>query len=211
MQILTQSTHASTHPYVRFILALFKKKFPKKIKKKPEEILRPAEDYSDIISELQTETWIHTLDAKALLPSQSCLILREKNLSFQLQLWNQATNPEMIIPKPEDFGWEKKDEGYELQADSPSNLKKQKTIYDTIMRRCGCKSVQCLTKVCKCKKAGRECTSLCECVNCENTESSSTQQEDAIPEPIATMEEVETSDSENEELAMPDEEVDVDF
>ena len=48
-------------------------------------------------------------------------------------------------------------------------------------------------------------------MNCENTESSSTQQEDAIPEPIETMEEVETSDSENEELAMPDEEVDVDF
>ena len=72
-------------------------------------------------------------------------------------------------------------------------------------------SVQCLTKLCKYKKVGRECTSLCECVNCENTESSSTQQEDAILEPIKTMEEVETSDSENEKLAMPDEEVDVDF
>ena len=56
----------------------------------------------------------------------------------------------------------------------------------------------------------RECTSLCECVNCENTENSSAQQEDAIPEP---MEEVETSDSENDELAMPDpdEEIDVDI
>ena len=47
-------------------------------------------------------------------------------------------------------------------------------------------------------------------MNCENTENSSAQQEDAIPEP---MEEVETSDSENDELAMPDpdEEIDVDI
>ena len=39
-------------------------------------------------------------------------------------------------------------------------------------------------------------------MNCENNDSSSTQQEEAFPEPI---EEVETSESENEELAMPDE------
>ena len=50
------------------------------------------------------------------------------------------------------------------------------------------------------------------CVNCENTESSSAQQEDSIPEPIETMEEVETSDNEHKELAMPDKEIDdVDF
>ena len=117
-------------------------------------------------------------------------------------MWNQATDPKMVIPKPEDFGWEKKDDGYEIQADSPSNLKKQKTLYDTVMKRCGCKSTQCLTRACKCKKGGSHCTSLCECVNCENNDSSSTQQEEAFPEPI---EEVETSESENEELAMPDE------
>ena len=58
---------------------------------------------------------------------------------------------------------------YQLVADSSENLKKQKTIFDTIMRKCGCKTSQCLTGRCTCKKNNTHCTSLCGCLNCENS------------------------------------------
>ena len=53
LQLLLQSETVETHPYVRFILALFKKRFSSKIKKKPEEVLLPTKDYAPLISELQ--------------------------------------------------------------------------------------------------------------------------------------------------------------
>ena len=143
-----------------------------------------------------------------LLPSQDCLYLREKNLSFQLQLWGQATKPQMMIPKPENFGWEKTENGFELQPDSEANLKKQKGIYDTIMRKCACKSIRCLTRLCKCKNAGNKCTSLCGCINCENSDDREGGQEvHSDPEPVDTLEE-DTSESETEDLDMVDAEMD---
>ena len=208
LQLLAHSNDPPKGPYLRYVLALFKKKFANTIKKKPEEILRPNTDYSDIISEVQKETWAHTLDKKMLLPSQDCLYLREKNLSFQLQLWGQATKPQMMIPKPENFGWEKTENGFELQPDSEANLKKQKGIYDTIMRKCACKSIRCLTRLCKCKKAGNKCTSLCGCINCENSDDREGGQEvHSDPEPVDTLEE-DTSESETEDLDMVDAEMD---
>ena len=192
-------------------------RFSSKIKRKPEEVLLPTTDYTAMISELQKETWVHTVESKSLLPSQECLILREKNLSFQLQIWGQATKPQMIIPKPEDYGWEKIDNEFELQADSESNIKKQKTNYDIIMMRCACKSSQCRTRACKCKKAGNHCTALCDCINCENGDIPEAQNpENTIPDITDIMEEDEDSASESEteigEFEVPDEDdADVDY
>ena len=156
--------------YVRFVLALFKKKFASKIKEKPEDLLECQEDFKELISNLQKQTWAYTLESKNMIPSQECLFLREKNFSFQLQVWCQATKPTIAVPDPLKHGW--KDEAGELilQPDSEMNMRKQKTMYDTIMRKCGCKTSQCLTKRCGCKKSGSECTSLCDCLNCENSE-----------------------------------------
>ena len=55
----------------------------------------------------------------------------------------QATKPEIDIDNPEDFGWEKVEEEYQIAADSKENTRKQKSIYDTIMQKCGCKSSKC--------------------------------------------------------------------
>ena len=154
LQHLCKAENNSQGAYVRFVLALFKKKYSTKIKGKPEEILSPAADYSEIISEVQRNTWVHTVESKSMLPSQDCLLLREKNISFQLQIWTQATSAIINVPKPEEYGWEKTDSGYHLQPDSAENLAKQKSIYDTIMHKSGCKTSQCLTLRCGCKKNG---------------------------------------------------------
>ena len=97
---------------MRFILALFKRKYSSKIKRGPEELLRPMESYDDVINEVQSETWAHTFETRTMLPSKDCLSLRELNVAFQLKIWMQATKPEIDIDNPEDFGWEKVEEKY---------------------------------------------------------------------------------------------------
>ena len=79
-----------------------------------------------------------------------------------------ATSPTLIIPDPKMHGWEEVDGEYQLKADSDENQEKHRTIFDHIMRKCGCKSSQCLSNRCSCKKNGSLCSSLCECMNCEN-------------------------------------------
>ena len=202
--------HLLIHISALYWLSL-KKRFSSKIKRRPEEVLLPATDYADMISELQKETWVHTVESKSLLPSQDCLILREKNLAFQLKIWGQATKPQMDVPNPEEYGWEKKDIGYELKPDSISNMNKQKTNYDIIMMRCTCKSIRRQTRACKCKKSGYNCTALCECINCENGECAETQnQENIVPDNADTMEEDEESEREIDESEKPDEDSDDD-
>ena len=73
------------------------------------------------------------------------------------------------VPEPTMHGW--KAEGAELilQPDFDANMNKQKTIFDTLMKKCGCKSSQCLTNRCGCRKSGSKCTSLCDFLNCKNS------------------------------------------
>ena len=132
-----------------------------------------------------------------------------------MKIWGQATKAQMTVPNPLEYGWEKKSDGFELQADSESNINRQKTNFDIIMMRCACKSIRCQTRACKCKKAGNPCTALCECLNCENGDCHGIQsQENTIPDTTDTMEEDEDSDSETEivEFETPEDgDDDVDF
>ena len=160
------------------------------------------ESYDDVINEVQSETWAHTFETRTMLPSKDCLSLRELNVAFQLKIWMQATKPEIDIDNPEDFGWEKVEEEYQIAADSKENTRKQKSIYDTIMQKCGCKSSKCLSGRCTCKKNGARCTSLCNCLNCENIEQIG---EEPIQDPTEDAEQTNdeplTSDSEPEDDA----------
>ena len=89
------------------------------------------------------------------------------------------------------YGWEKVDGEYELKADSDENSKKQRGIFDAIMRKCGCKSSRCLSNRCSCKKNGNACSSLCSCLNCENNV-----QTKKNPQSTATSQPMETEDEE---------------
>ena len=201
LQDIHYGNESSKGAYVRFILALFKKRYSTKIKKRPEEILGPVSNYSQIISELQTETWVHTLESKSMLPSEDCLALREKNFAFQMIIWNQATKPHMIVPEPYQYGWKESAMGFDLQADSEENIGKQKTIFDAIMRKCGCKSSHCLSNRCSCKKNKGFCSSLCDCLNCENTDAArpcATGVLEQQPEALDSEDEVLTSESEED-------------
>ena len=154
IQLLGKDDPKAKGAYIRFIIALFKKKYSSKIKATPEELLRPLDDYSQQISEIQKQTWAHTIESKSMLPSKECLELREQNLAFQLQIWMNATFPTILVPDPSMYGWEKVDGEYELKADSDENTKKQRGIFDAIMRKYGCKSSRCLSNRCSCRKNG---------------------------------------------------------
>ena len=201
LQNIHHGNESSQGSYVRFILALFKKRYSSKIKKRPEEILGPVSNYSEIISELQKETWVHTLESKSMLPSEECLLLRERNFAFQMIIWNQASQPHMNVPEPEEYGWKETEIGFELQPDSETNINKQKTIFDAIMRKCGCKSSHCLSNRCSCKKNKGFCSSLCDCLNCENTDAArpcATGVLEQQPEALDSEDEVLTSESEED-------------
>ena len=114
--------------------------------------------------------------------------------------------PQIKVPNPENFGWEKKEDVYKLKPDSAANMKKQKTIYDTIMRKCRCKSSQCRTARCACHKHENKCTSLCQCINCENTEHTKNNEQEPVE--VDEEEEIETSDSETDEPEMEHVEID---
>ena len=82
------------------------------------------ESYDDVIKEVQNETWAHTFETRTMLPSKNCLHLRELNVAFQLKIWMQATKPQMNIDNPENYGWEKVEEEFQIAADSKENTLK---------------------------------------------------------------------------------------
>ena len=194
---------------MRFMLALFKRRYPGKIKRSPEELLRPVKCYDNVIQEVQSDTWAHTFETQTMLPSKDCLYLRESNVAFQLKIWMQATKSHMVVDNPEDHSWEKVEGEFQIVADSKENTRKQKKIFDTIMRKCGCKSTKCVSGRCSCKKSGEHCTLLCDCLNCENIEKIDGGKERSdLTEDLEPAEEDEplTSESEPEDDASDDEE-----
>ena len=104
-----------------------------------------------------------------MIPSKECLELRAKNLSFQLQIWTQATKPFINVPEPKNVSWEDGEHGLRLTPDTKNNLENQAMLYKTIMKKCRCKKKQCRDKQCVCRKDDKGCSTFCECLNCCNT------------------------------------------
>ena len=77
------------------------------------------------------------------------------------------------------------------QAPAPSSLVE--------LMSCKCKKSNCTNNVCSCKKANLACTSLCECIDCENNK-----KEDAFLE----TDYIEESDDSDDELYEFDEDDD---
>ena len=124
---------------MRFVLALYKKRFANKITLKPEEMFETGAQLEKAVETVRKDVWIYTLENNTILPSKDCLELRGKNLAFQLKIWTQATLPSIEIPDPMTHGWEKHDEGVKLIPDSKENMQKNDNIFKTIMRKCKCK------------------------------------------------------------------------
>ena len=125
--------------YVRFILAVFKKRYKNRIKMTTEEILGKNVNLNEVLDSVRKDVWIYTIENNTMIPSKECLELRAQNLSFQLQIWTQATKPIINVPEPKNLGWEDAEHGLKLTPDSKNNLEDQAMLYKTIMKKCRCK------------------------------------------------------------------------
>ena len=89
-------------------------------------------------------------------------------MHFQSSIWTQATERNITVPDPRTCGWEERESVMMITADTKTNMDRQATIFETIMKRCNCKKSQCKGN-CSCRKRQQMCTSLCGCINCLNT------------------------------------------
>ena len=178
IHLLADKESINQDAYARFILALFKKQYANKIKLIAEEIFSSEAKLTQVLEDVRKDTWIYSLENNSILPSQECLQLRSLNLSFQLQVWTQATKTKIEVPNPLDYGWEILEDGsYGVIPDSPGNMKKQANIFKAIMRKCKCKLSTCKDSRCVCRKDGNLCSSFCECQNCTNVKESTSAKE----------------------------------
>ena len=210
IQVLAQENTLYSDAYAYFILALFKKRYANKIKKKGEELFGASSNIAETLDEVRKDIWVYTLENNTILPSKDCLELRAKNLSFQLKIWLQATNPQIDVPNPCSHGWEEGPEGMQLIPESKENMEKQANVFKTIMRKCKCKKSQCKNGKCVCCVSKSNCSAFCECENCCNPFATEVQkaneESDSGEETEEELEEI----TENEEPAASDEDIDTD-
>ena len=168
IQCLGQENATNFEVYIRFILALFKKKYVNKIKRKPLELFGRNANLEEALADARQDVWMYTLENNTVIPSKECLLLRGKNLSFQLKIWMQATKPQISVPDPLSHGWEETTKGLRPIPETKENMQKQANVYDHVMKKCRCKKSQCKNGRCACCNSKTNCTSFCECENCCN-------------------------------------------
>ena len=176
LQQLADREPRCTEAYTKFIIALYKKRYATKIRMKPEELLGTNVNTSEVLDQVRKDIWIYTMENNTMIPSKECLELHALNLSYQLQVWSQATKPTINVPDPKKFGWEQGGSGLTIMADTKNNMEKQASLYETIMKKCKCRRTQCKDGRCACRKDSRKCSSFCECLNCENTADTETKE-----------------------------------
>ncbi len=91
-------------------------------------------------------------------PTRAALEQHVKRAAFQGgHVWGQTLLPQPALPSPCNWGWIKTEGLYEPYWTTLPEA--SKTCYELVS--CGCKK-GCV-KNCKCKKAGLQCTALCQC------------------------------------------------
>ena len=91
-------------------------------------------------------------------PTQNALLQRVNRCVYQASIWTESLKPVIAAPSPDGFGWYKSDTGWHLIWTTVPAA----TVACTELIKCGCKVVPVCGKNCKCKKAGMECTALCQ-------------------------------------------------
>ena len=167
IQNLKFDAHNCEDAYCRFILALYKKRYTNKIKMSADEMFGST-NIGDVVQTVRENVFVQTLENNSVVPSRECMQLRALNLSFQLKVWDQATKPQMTVPKPTLHGWEDVNGCLEMIPDSKQNQAKQASVYETVMKKCRCKKSQCKNGKCGCFHSKQNCSSFCECENCGN-------------------------------------------
>ena len=109
-------------------------------------------------------------------PTQAALHQAILRAHYQLMVWNsdRITNPE--LPSPQHYGWRMdQEEWVPVMTNLPPA---PEGILQLV--QCGCSKERCSTNRCQCRKAGLNCTDLCNCSDNDETCDNEVQEEDVL-------------------------------
>ena len=104
----------------------------------------------------------------ALPPNKDSLLLHLKRANYQSRIWRLSLQTNIEAPNPENHGWTRhEDEDTTLKVVwstmpiAPDELMEKTT--------CSCKKSGCKKMNCGCFKRNIKCSTICRCLNCENS------------------------------------------
>jgi hypothetical protein len=98
-----------------------------------------------------------------------------------------------------DYGWYRKDDKLKILWETQQNMDKVEELVSYLTKGCKCKT-GCTTRRCKCKKGSLQCGPSCQCMNCHNTDISTTVDEEVIHEILHEIDGDEYYDFEDEKI-----------
>ena len=122
------------------------------------------------LSTIRDAVWQRIYFEDELIPTVDALQRHYKRAMWVINYWSQSTNNIMDFPHLEQYGYVQTGESIMPEWDSEENIQCVKERVNFLLKGCCCKKSKCQTKQCKCLKAGRLCGPGCQCVNCNNKE-----------------------------------------
>ena len=143
-----------------------------------------ANDYSldERVKMIRKNTWHKTLVANNTIPSVDAMNLRSERLKFVLE--NTSLQLQHSKKDPTHHDWRYENGTLQCVRDSEKSNSEIAFMRKKALRKCSCKKSHCKNKICICVSENKTCSSLCQCIDCENQdieeeENSSSEEEEA--------------------------------
>ena len=110
---------------------------------------------------------------KSIPPTDEALDLNIRRARYQSIQWHNSLHQDFVRPDACQYGWSK---DFATKSLHPIMLPPETMIAPEevmISIKCACKSSNCNTNMCGCKKIGVVCSEFCLCINCENCDKQS--------------------------------------
>lgn len=108
-------------------------------------------------------------------PNKDSLALHLQRANYQCAILRRCLQPVINAPSPTDHGWLVEEGTLQIKWNNMPIVPECLTKFVS----CKCKKSACASDVCSCHKAGLECTSICQCENCDNSMQSSGESSDS--------------------------------
>ena len=124
------------------------------------------------LKDIRETIWFRTKFENEVVASNDALVLHWKRACWVLHLWGQADSNNMSTAIVSDYGWKINNSVLTIKWDTDDNMKRIQERISSLVKGCKCVT-GCTTNRCKCRKMAESCSAGCECINCNNTSSSS--------------------------------------